>query len=229
MYDEDSQLENENARLQKLLKQAGLDAAASDVAGKLQTLLIAELHHRVKNLLSMVLSITSQTLRVAPSLDEAREAIQSRIMILSRSFDLLVQGELDAAPLKSVIENAAEPYNETQRIAVSVPHVGVAALPALSIALAINELCTNAVKYGALSRRTGNVDVSGSIDGETLSLVWSETGGPPVGAPMANSFGTRLISSVIPEAVVKIDYQASGLVCRMLIPLATLGGRVPAS
>jgi two-component sensor histidine kinase len=86
------------------------------VARKLQTLLIAELHHRVKNLLSMVLSITSQTLRVAPSLEEAREAIQSRIMILSRSFDLLAQGELDAAPLSSVIENAAEPYNETHAL-----------------------------------------------------------------------------------------------------------------
>jgi two-component sensor histidine kinase len=211
------------------LKQAGLDAAASDVAGKLQTLLIAELHHRVKNLLSMVLSITSQTLRVAPSLEAAREAIQSRIMILSRSFDLLVLGELDAAPLSSVIENAAEPYNETQRIAVSVPRVGVAALPALSVALVINELCTNAVKYGALSGGMGRVDVSGSIGGETLSLVWSETGGPPVRAPLASGFGTRLISSVIPEAVVTIDYPVSGVVCHLLIPLATLGGGEQAS
>lgn len=202
--------------------QAGLDAAASDVASKLQKLLIAELHHRVKNLLSMVLSITSQTLRSATSIEEASQAIQNRIMILSRSFDLLVEQEMDAIPLQSIIENAAEPYNETNRLEVSVPEISAAALPALSIALVINELCTNAVKYGALSNHGGSVDVSGSLTDDTLSLIWTERDGPPVDKPVSQSFGTQMIESVIPEAKVDLVFKASGLVCRIDIPRASL-------
>ena len=79
MTDGKAELENENARLRQLIMQAGVDAAAGDVANKLQKLLIAELHHRVKNLLSMVLSITTQTLRSAVTLEGASEAIQNRV------------------------------------------------------------------------------------------------------------------------------------------------------
>jgi two-component sensor histidine kinase len=132
--------------------------------------LITELHHRVKNLLSMVLSITTQTLRSATSLESASEAILSRVLILSRAFDLLIEQEMDAIPLKVIIENAAEPHSEGNRFAVSVPEVQVAALPALTVALVINELCTNAVKYGALSHG-GTVDVSGTLSDEKVSII----------------------------------------------------------
>lgn len=220
--DKDNELQSENARLRRLLEQAGVDAAASDVANKLQKLLIAELHHRVKNLLSMVLSITSQTLRSAPNLEDASKAIQSRIMILARSFDLLVEREIDAAPLQAIIETAAEPYNEAKRIAVTVPELSIAALPALSIALVINELCTNAVKYGALAQTGGGIDITGAVCDETLSLVWAEWGGPTVRPPSSRGFGTRMISAVIPEAAVDLDFQSSGLICRIQVPCDVL-------
>jgi two-component sensor histidine kinase len=218
----DNELQSENARLRRLLEQAGVDAAASDVANKLQKLLIAELHHRVKNLLSMVLSITSQTLRSAPNLEDASKAIQSRIMILARSFDLLVEREIDAAPLQAIIETAAEPYNETKRIAVTVPDISIAALPALSIALVINELCTNAVKYGALSQTGGGIEVTGEVTDEALSVVWAERGGPTVKSPSSRGFGTRMISAVIPDAAVDLDFQPSGLICRIKVPCNVL-------
>jgi two-component sensor histidine kinase len=129
-----AELENENARLRQLIKQAGVDAAASDVVNNLQKLLIAELYHRVKNLLSMVLSITTQTLRSADSLETASEAILNRVMILSRSFDLLVEQEMDALPLKAIIDNAVEPYDEDKRIAVSIPALQVARPSSQSLA-----------------------------------------------------------------------------------------------
>lgn len=217
-----SDLENENARLRGLLMQAGTDAAANDIANKLQKLLIAELHHRVKNLLSMVLSITTQTLRSASSLEAAHESVQNRIMILSRSFDLLVQGELDAAALDAVIENASEPYNESQRISIAVPRISIAAQPALSMALVINELCTNAVKHGSLSNEVGMVKITGVIEEGTLSLTWIEKDGPPVRQPKKRSFGMTMISSVVPEARVTLDFEPSGLVFRMAIPVSAL-------
>jgi len=212
------ELENESARLRQLIMQAGVDAGASDVADQLQKLLITELHHRVKNLLSMVLSITTQTLRSAVTLEGASEAIQNRVLILSRSFDLLIEQEMDALSLKAIIDNAAEPYNEAHRLAVSVPEVQVAALPALAVALVINELCTNAVKYGALAHEGGTVDVSGTLSDEMVSVVWTECDGPPVVLPSSQSFGTRMIQSIIPGAAVDLDFQPSGLVCRIDIP-----------
>jgi two-component sensor histidine kinase len=217
-----AELENENARLRQLIKQAGVDAAASDLVNNLQKLLIAELYHRVKNLLSMVLSITTQTLRSADSLETASEAILNRVMILSRSFDLLVEQEMDALPLKAIIDNAVEPYDEDKRIAVSIPALQVAALPALTIALVINELCTNAVKYGALSHDGGTVDVSGTLTDETVRVVWTERDGPPVARPSSQSFGTRMIQSIIPGATVDLDFRPSGLVCRIDIPRRSL-------
>jgi two-component sensor histidine kinase len=217
-----AELENENARLRHLIMQAGVDAGASDVADKLQKLLIAELHHRVKNLLSMVLSITTQTLRSATSLESASEAIHNRVLILSRSFDLLIEQEMDAIPLKVIIDNATEPYNEADRFAVSVPEVQVAALPALTVALVVNELCTNAVKHGALSHEGGTVDVSGMLSEEKVSLVWAERDGPPVELPSSQSFGTRMIQSIIPGAIVDLDFQPSGLICRIDIPRTSL-------
>jgi two-component sensor histidine kinase len=216
-----AELENENARLRQLIKQAGVDAAASDLVNNLQKLLIAELYHRVKNLLSMVLSITTQTLRSADSMEAASEAILNRVMILSRSFDLLVEQEMDALPLKAIIDNAVEPY-EDKRIAVSIPALQVAALPALSIALVINELCTNAVKYGALSHDGGTVDVSGTLTDQTVRVVWAERDGPPVAQPSSQSFGTRMIQSIIPGATVDLDFRPSGLVCRIDIPRRSL-------
>jgi two-component sensor histidine kinase len=218
----EAELKTENVRLRRLLEQAGIDAAASDVTSRLQQALIAELHHRVRNLLAMVSAIADQTLRVAPSQEAAREAIQNRIRSLARSFDILSQSGMEAAPLRAVVESAVAPYNETNRITVAVPTVTVATSSALSMALVFNELCTNAVKYGALSRDGGSVEVSGTVDDSVLTVVWTETGGPPVKPPTARGFGTRMIASIIPEAQIGLDFQPSGLVCRIQAPVTSL-------
>src|SRR6476646_11162423 len=100
---EESGLDSENARLRRLVLQAGIDAAQSDVVNKVQKALIGELHHRVKNLMSMVLSITGKSIRNAKSLEAAGEAITSRMMALSRSYDALIQEGEGTAPLGSIL------------------------------------------------------------------------------------------------------------------------------
>ncbi|MCL4765950.1 MAG: sensor histidine kinase [Hyphomicrobiaceae bacterium] len=142
------------SRLRELLVQAGADAAASDAANQVRKTLIAELRHRVKNLLATVLAISNQTLKSSTSVADAQTALRSRIMALSRSYDLLHQ-DLDAAPLRPVVENAVEPYNADGRFTISLPEVMVGASKVLSLSLMLNELCTNAVKYGSLSADRG--------------------------------------------------------------------------
>jgi two-component sensor histidine kinase len=221
MPDQKERLEAENNRLHRLLKQAGLDAAASDVTDRLQKALIAELHHRIKNLLAMVLSITTQTLKGSRSLAEAQEAVRSRIMALSRSHDLLIGSE-EAAPLRALIENAVAPFDEDRRFAISVPDIAVAAPTALSLSLMLNELCTNAATYGSLSQAAGGVEIRATTDADTLTMVWTEVNGPPVEKPQALGFGTSMIKAAIPDAVVRLDFRRSGLVCRMRVALAAL-------
>ena len=110
---EEERLQRENSRLWRLLVQAGVDAAASDDINKLQRALIVEMHHRVKNLLAIVLSITSRTLQTSSNLASAEKAIFERIHTLSRTYDLLLnQGELEASPLKDILEHAVEAFNQ---------------------------------------------------------------------------------------------------------------------
>jgi two-component sensor histidine kinase len=220
----ETELENENARLRRLLVQAGIDAAQSDVVNNVQKALIGELHHRVKNLLSMVLSITAQSIRTAKSLEAAGEAITSRIMALSRSYDALIQEGEETAPLGSILAVAIVPFDQGTRIKVSVPSIEVGPSPAMALALVMNELCTNATKYGALSNGAGRIDLTGSLndEGNILMLTWTEIDGPPVTAPARESFGTQVIKSSVPNADVSLEYLPQGLVCQLRMPVASI-------
>ena len=122
----ENELENENVRLRQLLTQAGLDAVASDVAHRLQRLMLAELHHRVKNTLTMVQAIATQTLRSAATMDAASEAIQCRIGALARTHDLLLEQNWDSAQLDALLSRAVEPFVAMQRFSMEVPRVACA-------------------------------------------------------------------------------------------------------
>jgi two-component sensor histidine kinase len=223
MTGKEDKLEHENIRLRRLLTQAGVDAAASDVVNNVQQVLIGELHHRVKNLMAMILAVVTQTMRSARDLPTAQEAVQSRLMALSRSHDLINVTRVDSAPLERLLKNVIEPFAQDGRFTLSIPHVMVfAASPALSISLVINELCTNAIKYGALSTAGGHVDLSGRLNDDTLTLVWTERGGPPVVEPSSLSFGATLIKVALPESEVNLRFMPAGVVCEMRIPLASL-------
>ncbi len=227
--DDELRLEIENLDLRRLLAQAGLDAAEHKVVEKLQRILVEELHHRLKNTLATVMAITSQSLRTAESIEHGREAIEHRLLAVGRVHDLLLETNWASAKLADILKTAIDPFDATSggRFFVQSSDIEVSAAAVLPLAMVLNELCTNAVKYGALSNATGRVDITATVDvkGEQFRLGWTEKGGPPVKEPARRSFGTRLIEHSFPRQLhgeAQLKFEPSGVVCILDIPLASL-------
>jgi two-component sensor histidine kinase len=210
----------------RLLAQAGIDATENEAAKRLQRLLLEEVHHRVKNTLATVISITSQSLRTAESLDQGRSAVESRLVALGRAHDLLLQANWARAKLSDVVRAAVEPFysGDGRRFAVQDNQVEIGAAAVLPITMSLNELATNAVKYGALSNTVGRVAIASRVDNNTLTLTWTETGGPPVRQPTRRSFGSRLIARLAEQlhGDALLKYEATGLVYELHAPLSAL-------
>ena len=222
-------LEVENVDLRRLLEQAGIDAAEQKGAQRLQRLLLEELHHRVKNTLATVMAITSQSLRAAKSVEDGRRAIEHRLLALGRVHDLLLDTNWTSAPLAAILKTATDPFDTSGagRFFVQSSDIEVSSGAVLPLAMVLNELCTNAVKYGALSNATGRVEITTTVDNSLnqFRLTWVEKGGPPVPVPTHRSFGSRLIehsfvSQLRGEA--HLTFEPSGVVCILDIPLASL-------
>jgi PAS domain S-box-containing protein len=164
-------------------------------------LLMDELEHRLKNTMSVVQAIVSQSLRNAVTPDEAREAIGQRLITLSHAHTVLTQTSWSAAPMRSIIEGAAQTHGpDPERLRVDGPDLQLSPKAALAFSMALNELSTNAAKYGALSNQAGYVELTWQTsfeDGEQwLDLRWQEYGGPPVVPPERTGFGSRLINGL---------------------------------
>jgi two-component sensor histidine kinase len=159
-------------------------------------LLIEELNHRVKNTLAIVQAIVAQTL-LATDLQGARNAIGSRLQALARTHDVLTRESWEGANLQDLIDGVIAPHGGLDRFTRTGPAARLAPSQAVSVALALHELATNAVKYGALSTPSGKVEISWQLDLSThgLTLRWRERGGPPVAAPTTTGFGSRLLRS----------------------------------
>lgn len=191
-------------------------------------LLIGELNHRVKNTLATVQSIASQTLRNSPSVDHASEAIESRLIALSQVHNVLTDRSWAHVGLHDIVAQAVEPYRSRgeNRIHVQGPGLQVPPRVALALAMALQELTTNAVKYGALSNGTGQIRVHWTLNGASspprLRLLWEETEGPPVQKPARRGFGTRLIERSLAQELggeVRIEFFPGGVVCSVDAPL----------
>ena len=191
-------------------------------------LLINELNHRVKNTLTTVQSIASQTLRNAPSMDQASSAIESRLIALSQVHNVLTVRSWAAVGLHDIVRQAVEPYRSRgeSRIHVQGPPVQIPPRMALALAMALQELATNAVKYGALSNGVGQIRVRWALNDEgaskRLRLIWEEAEGPPVRQPARRGFGTRLIERSLAEDLdgdVRIEFAPTGVVCSVDAPL----------
>ncbi len=232
-------VESENAALRymlgqarldtaRLMAQAGFEAAEHDAAQRLQRLLLDELHHRMKNMLAMVIGITSQTLRTAETLEEGRQAISSRLVAMGRAQDLLLRVNQAGAELGDVISAAIEPFRlqEAQRFVVQTTPIEIGPEAILPLTMSLNELCTNAVKYGALSSETGCVKIASTVNEDTqlFTLTWTESGGPMVQEPTRRSFGTRLLGALATQlhGDVRVRYEPDGLVYELTIPMALL-------
>lgn len=195
-----------------------------------ERLLNHELSHRLKNTLAMVQAIAAQTLRNAPDMMTARETLGNRLAALSRAHDLLLGRSLDAADIRTVVGDTLALHDDGQaRIHLSGPALDIGSDAALSLALILHELATNAVKYGALSVPDGVVDLSWGTDSEDetalFHLLWEERGGPKVTDPSRRGFGSRLIERGLPGSVgggVEHRFAESGLVCRIAAPLSAI-------
>lgn len=199
-----------------------------------QQLLIAELNHRVKNTMATVLSIVAQTGRTASDPQSFVRALQGRLSAMANTHDLLAAAHWSGADLDTLIATELQPYRGTDasNVVVLGPPISVNASAALSLAMVLHELATNAAKHGALSTPEGRVQVTWEIvesDGEDrLRLVWDESGGPMISAPTRSGFGRTLIERSVVyqlEGRATQEFRSSGLLCRMEIPLASLTGR----
>ncbi|MBL0403536.1 PAS domain-containing protein [Microvirga aerilata] len=191
-----------------------------------QGLLINELNHRVKNTLATVQSIAFQSLKHSQTVEHAHERIENRLIALSRVHDVLTQESWDSAELRTIVHQAISPFEsvDLQRFAISGPAIKLPPQQVLPLSMAVHELLTNALKYGALSVPSGWISISWDIapDGKTLSLRWDENGGPPVKAPSKRGFGTRLIERGLAQELggaVTIEFDPSGVICAITIPL----------
>lgn len=189
--------------------------------------LIDELNHRVKNTLSVVQSIVWQALRSTSDPKVAREAIESRLFALSRSHDLLTRENWKGAGLHQVISEALQPYTGAgpDRVSLIGEDVRFPPQTALALSVVFNELGTNALKYGALSKAEGLVRIEWSIretpGGRHLVLKWQETGGPLVKPPSHKGFGSNAIERGLTNelgARVRLDYRPEGVACTIDMP-----------
>ena len=201
-------------------------AVAQLQAEERQRILNHELSHRLKNTLAMVLSIATQTLRSVPDQGPV-ETFEKRVLALSSAHDILLRQDWVSAPLAAVAETVLGNFAQEDRFDVAGPEIALGARAALSTALLLHELGTNAAKYGALSGELGRVAVKwrlqGEGDGQELVLDWSESGGPPVMPPSRRGFGSRLIRmGLVGTGGVTIDYPATGLHASMCAPVLQL-------
>lgn len=186
-------------------------------------LLINELNHRVKNTLATVQSIVAQTLRGGDASIRTRDTLTSRIVALSKAHDVLTSEQWSGADLGEIAAQAAQPFRLAMgedRLLIEGPYVRVPPKTAIAMALALHELATNAVKYGALSGPEGRVsftwDVSGRGARRELTATWKELDGPRVNPPTRAGFGTRLIERGLASDLngeVSIRYPPDGVVC----------------
>lgn len=196
---------------------ASRDLTERKQAEELQRLLLDELNHRVKNTLAMIQAICWQTLRTAPDLPSARDALDLRIRSMARAHDLLTSRAWIGANVTDIVNRALDAFTPAQ-VDISGPALDVSSKHALALSLALHELATNATKYGALSRPEGRVSVEWRAQDGKLHLDWQESGGPPVAPPTHKGFGSRLLEEVVAHDLggdIKLDYAPAGVRCSL--------------
>jgi PAS domain S-box-containing protein len=184
-------------------------------------LLMREVNHRAKNMLSVVSAIAHQTATKNPQ--DFIERFSERIQALSASQDLLIRNEWKGVKIEDLVRAQLAPFASfiDTRIAMRGPGLHLKPASAQAIGLALHELATNAGKYGALSTDKGRVDVFWATDGGALTMCWTEHEGPLVSAPKRRGFGTTVIERMAEASLggtVGLDYAPSGLTWRLTCP-----------
>ena len=182
---------------------------------------VRESSHRLKNAFSIVQSIANQTLRQATTIEEARVSLPARLLALASAQELLSHTENPSANFDAIIQSAIAPYQTGEsQFVINGPQAKLAGHQAFGLVLAVHELATNAVKYGALSVAGGHVAISWNVDPDgTFEFAWRETDGPPVSPPSRRGFGTRLVertTALYFDGTSTLDFDATGVRFRLL-------------
>jgi PAS domain S-box-containing protein len=196
-----------------------------------QELLLSELDHRVKNILSRVAVVARYTRQGSGSMDELIRALDSRIQSMADAHALLSRNRWQGADLADLVRRQLAPYTTETNIEIGGPEITLTAAATQALAMVLQELVTNAVKYGSLSTPHGKVSVNwGRRDGADgaprVVIAWRETGGPPAKAPSQSSYGTNLIRNLIPHELggtVDLVFAPDGLHCDIEIPFNQAG------
>jgi PAS domain S-box-containing protein len=181
--------------------------------------LLMEVKHRSNNLLAVVQSLAHRSLASGQSLDDAKEAFESRLHALARTNRQLTKSNWRGVGLREMVHVEMEPFGG--RTNIDAADILIAPKQAEHLSLVLHELTTNAAKYGALSNANGTVrlswTISGQVENTRVHLKWQESGGPPVVMPTRQGFGTALVRAAFPD--VEIDYAAKGLRCEFNVLL----------
>jgi two-component sensor histidine kinase/PAS domain-containing protein len=200
-----------------------------------QTTMVAELNHRVKNILAIVQSVAAQTVRSSGTLEVFADAFTGRLRALAVAHDILTQTRWIGIGLNELLISVLAPYRtpEDPRINIKGPAILLPARAVVPLSMVLHEMSTNAAKYGALSERRGHISITWQVSGDTdklVELVWQEQGGPTVKRGATGGFGTKLIDHAIRHDLdgrTKIDFDPAGVRWSLAFPvrgLAAAGG-----
>jgi two-component system CheB/CheR fusion protein len=209
---------DETGKVTQIIPSA-VDVNARVEAERRKDMLLAELEHRVKNILATVQSVARFTARMAKDKDELAEGLINRLGAISRTHDALTSGGWQSQSLRSLVMTEVSPYvdPDDKRFVYSGGDLQLEPNTALLLGLALHELATNAAKYGAFSNENGRVEFNVELeDGAFSSIVWQEFDGPVVEEPDSEGFGTFLIQQLLVRelnASIDIDYAEAGLRC----------------
>jgi len=191
------------------------------------TTMVAELNHRVKNILAIVQSVAAQTVRSSGSLENFADAFTGRLKALAIAHDILTHTRWIGIGLSELLTAVLAPYRSADgtRVSLAGPAILLPARTVVPLSMVLHEMATNAVKYGALSTRRGNIDISWRVSGfidKSIELIWQERGGPELKAGAAAGFGTRLIDRVIShdlDGTTKVDFDPAGVRWTIAFPV----------
>lgn len=212
--------------LEVVLQLSDLAERERRVAQERQEILIAELNHRVRNILGLIRGLVKQSQGNAATVEDFAGMIGGRIQALARAHDQITADKWQPAPLADLVLAEAAAYLEhrADRVILSGPPVLLEPNAHTTMALVIHEMMTNAVKYGALCDRHGSVRIDWRrIEDGDLEILWIEEGGPPVQAPNRKGFGTTIIERAVPHDLggeAELRYALGGLQARFVLPAA---------
>lgn len=193
-----------------------------------QKMLIDELNHRVRNILTLIRSLSRQSQSTSDTIDDFITTLEDRIEAVANAHSLAVEKPEAYVSIRTILKLEAEPHNDSgERVLIRGDDRGLRPDVAPIFALVMHELMTNAAKYGALSDPSGSLTIALQPTETGLSVEWREAGGPKVVPPERKGFGTSLLNNAVPNELkgsIDIDYRESGLCAKLALPQNMLSG-----